>query len=60
MIKALGEHGEDWTYSLLEKIWNTKKMPEDGKESKLVKLYKQKGDILCCENYRGIKLLEHE
>ena len=34
-------------------------MPEDWKESELVKLYKQKGDILSCVNYRGIQLLEH-
>ena len=59
MIKALEEFGVEWTYSLLEKIWSTERMPEDWRESKMVKLYKQKGDILSCENYRGIKLLEH-
>lgn len=59
LIKALEELGKDWIYALLEKIWNTEKMPEDWKESEMVKLYKQKGDILNCGNYRGIKLLEH-
>ena len=34
-------------------------MPEDWKKSELVKLYKQKGDILSCGNCRGIKLQEH-
>ena len=59
LIKALGELGREWIYSLLGKIWSTEKMPEDWKESELVKLYKQKGDILSCGNFRGIKLLEH-
>jgi len=59
LINALGELSREWIYSLLGKIWSTEKMPEDWKESELVKLYKQKGDILSCGNYRGIKLLEH-
>ncbi|XP_063889735.1 uncharacterized protein LOC135116313 [Scylla paramamosain] len=52
MIKPLGEFGVEWIYALLEKISSTDKMPEDWKESRMVKLYKQKGDILRCENYR--------
>ena len=59
LIKALEELGQGWMYSLLEKIWSTERMPEDWDESEMVTLYKQKGDILSCENYRGIKLLEH-
>ena len=34
-------------------------MPRDWKDSWMVKIYKQKGDVLECGNYRGIKLLEH-
>ncbi|XP_063865384.1 uncharacterized protein LOC135103270 [Scylla paramamosain] len=52
IIKAVGEFGVEWTYLLLEKIWSTEKMPEDWKECRMVKLYKQKRDILSCENYR--------
>lgn len=44
---------------MLEKIWETETKPKDWEESEMVKFYKQKGDILNCENYRGIKLLEH-
>ncbi|XP_063851765.1 uncharacterized protein LOC135095055 [Scylla paramamosain] len=32
IIKAQGEFGVEWTYSLLEKIWKTEKMPENWKE----------------------------
>ena len=34
-------------------------MPEEGKRSEIVPIYKQKGDRLECGNFRGIKLLEH-
>ena len=59
MIKALEDLGKEWVYMLLERIWDTEEMPEDWTESMMVKLYKQKGDVLNCGNYRGIKLLEH-
>ena len=59
LIKALGEMGQEWIYSLIEKIWDTEIKPKEWEDSEMVKFYKQKGDILNCENYRGIKLLEH-
>ena len=59
MIRALEDLGKEWVYMLLEKIWNTEEMPRDWRESVMIKLYKQKGDVLECGNYRGIKLLEH-
>nr|XP_016513834.1 PREDICTED: uncharacterized protein LOC107830716 [Nicotiana tabacum] len=37
----------------------TKKMPEDWRWSLMISLYKNKGDIQDCNNYRGIKLLSH-
>ena len=59
MIKALGNLGKEWVYILLEKIWDVEEMPRDWNDSWMIKLYKQKGDVLDCGNYRGIKLLEH-
>ena len=41
------------------KIWSEKKIPKDLKRSIMAPIYKQKGDVLQCKNYRGIKLLEH-
>nr|XP_033510141.1 uncharacterized protein LOC117274918 [Nicotiana tomentosiformis] len=34
-------------------------MPEEWKWSTVVSLYKNEGDIQCCNNYRSIKLLSH-
>ncbi|VFQ82562.1 unnamed protein product [Cuscuta campestris] len=34
-------------------------MPDEWRESLLVPLFKGKGDIQSCENYKGIKLLSH-
>ncbi|VFQ73396.1 unnamed protein product [Cuscuta campestris] len=34
-------------------------MPDEWRETLLVPLFKGKGDIQSCENYRGIKLLSH-
>lgn len=57
--KSLGERGIDWLTSLFNKIWSTNKMPTEWRKSILVPLYKNKGDVQDCSNYRGIKLMSH-
>lgn len=34
-------------------------MPEDYRRSVLVLVFKNKGDMLTCGNYRGMKLMSH-
>ena len=34
-------------------------IPDSWKKSKLIPIFKNKGDILECNNYRGIKLMSH-
>ena len=48
-----------WLTNLFNKIWLTKKMQNEWRKSTLVPLYKNKGDILSCSNYRRIKLMCH-
>ena len=55
--RCLGEVGVRWLTNLFNKIWLTKKMPNKWRKSTLVPLYKNKGDIQSCSNYRGIKLM---
>jgi len=51
--------GVRWLTNLFNKIWLTKKMPNEWRKSILVPLYKNKGDIQSCSNYREIKLMCH-
>ncbi|KAM3235512.1 hypothetical protein P3L10_015549 [Capsicum annuum] len=44
---------------LLAKSFKTAKMPEAWRWSTMIPLYKNKGDIQSCNNYRGIKLLSY-
>ena len=44
---------------LAQKVFYTGKMPEDWRKSTLVPIFKQKGDVQACSNYRGIKLMCH-
>ena len=44
---------------LFNKIIVTKKMSDEWRKSILVPIYKNKGDIQSCTNYRGIKLMCH-
>ncbi|XP_070055871.1 uncharacterized protein [Nicotiana tomentosiformis] len=37
----------------------TKRMPDEWRWSMMIPMYKNKGDIQNCNNYRGIKLLSH-
>ncbi|XP_019254682.1 PREDICTED: uncharacterized protein LOC109233302, partial [Nicotiana attenuata] len=57
--KCVGRAGLEWLAGLFNVIFRTKKMPEEWRSSRVVPLYKNKGDIQCCNNYRGIKLLSH-
>ena len=34
-------------------------MPKEWRKSVLVPIFKNKGDVQCCGNYRGIKLMRH-
>ena len=45
--------------NVFEKIIKEEKSPEEWKDSFTLPLFKGKGDVLLCEKYRGLRLLEH-
>ncbi|KAF3674589.1 putative peptidyl-prolyl cis-trans isomerase FKBP17-1, chloroplastic-like [Capsicum annuum] len=51
--------GVRWLTNLFNNIFKSAKMPEAWRWSTMIPLYKNKGDIQSCNNYRGIKLLSH-
>ncbi|KAF3647161.1 putative peptide/nitrate transporter-like [Capsicum annuum] len=57
--KFVGEAGVRWLTGLFNEIFRTAKMSEAWRRSTMIPLYKNKGDIQSCNNYRGIKLLSH-
>ena len=57
--KALGEEGVDILYDLMVKIFEQEKIPDEWQESTLIPIFKRKGDVQECKNYRGIKLMSH-
>ncbi|KAM7490942.1 hypothetical protein LguiA_033863 [Lonicera macranthoides] len=57
--KGLGDKGIGWLTRFFNKILRSKKMPEEWRRSTLIPIYKNKGDIQNCANYRGIKLMSH-
>ena len=54
--KCLDEEGLKWLAELFNIILRTAKMPREWRFSTIIPLYKNKGDIQDCNNYRGIKL----
>jgi Reverse transcriptase (RNA-dependent DNA polymerase) len=44
---------------LFNTIFRSNKMPDEWRRSILVPIFKNKGDIQSCTNYRGIKLMSH-
>ncbi|XP_068245556.1 uncharacterized protein [Palaemon carinicauda] len=54
--KSLGEKGIDVLWDLMQKIFNQEKMPQEWRGSLIIHIYKGKGDIQGCGNYRGIKV----
>ena len=57
--KALGEEGVDILYDLMVKIFDQERIPEEWRGSILIPIFKNKGDVQNCSNYRGIKLMSH-
>ncbi|KAM1110894.1 hypothetical protein ACFX19_010231 [Malus domestica] len=57
--KILGKTGIAWLTDLFNRILKIKKMPNEWRKSTLVPIYKNKGDVQNCMNYRGIKLMSH-
>ena len=57
--KSLGEEGVGMLLDLLQKIFEREKMPEEWRDSVIVPIFKEKGDIHDCGNYRGIKMIAH-
>jgi len=65
VLKCLDEEGSKWLVELFNVIFRTAKMPREWKFSIVIPLYKNiplymnKWDIQDCNNYKGIKLLNH-
>ena len=57
MLLALGDKGIEWLTELLNKVWREEEISDDWKHSVLITIFKGKGNILNCGDYRGIKLL---
>ncbi|XP_055817839.1 uncharacterized protein LOC129886954 [Solanum dulcamara] len=55
--KSASSVGLEWLTRLFNVIFKTATMPEEWRSSVMIPLYKNKGDIQNCNNYRGIKLL---
>ncbi|WVZ50242.1 hypothetical protein U9M48_001516 [Paspalum notatum var. saurae] len=57
--RCLGDIAFVWLTKLFNQILRSNKMPEEWRRSILVPIFKNKGDIQSCTNYRGIKLMSH-
>ncbi|KAK3528644.1 hypothetical protein QTP70_006345 [Hemibagrus guttatus] len=57
--KCLGEAAEEFLTSLFNRVLESERMPEEWRRSVLVPIFKNKGDVHSCSNYRGIKLMSH-
>ncbi|XP_013785550.1 uncharacterized protein LOC106469594 [Limulus polyphemus] len=52
-------HGVEVLWDLLRKVYEKEKIPDEWRDSVIIPIYKEKGDIQDCGNYRGIKLMSH-
>ncbi|KAK3515943.1 hypothetical protein QTP86_004940, partial [Hemibagrus guttatus] len=57
--KCLGEAAVEFLASLFNRVLESERMPEEWSRSVLVPIFKNKGDVQSCSNYRGIKLMSH-
>ena len=57
--KCMEKMGIKFLTRLFNRLLMGERMPEGWRRSLLIPIYKNKGDALCCGNYRGIKLMNH-
>nr|XP_033513904.1 uncharacterized protein LOC104103418 [Nicotiana tomentosiformis] len=57
--RCVGRAGLEWLTALFNVIFRMKRMLDEWRWSTMIPLFKNKGDIQNCNNYRGIKLLSH-
>ncbi|XP_021990897.1 uncharacterized protein LOC110887627 [Helianthus annuus] len=55
--KCLGDKVVQWLTTLFNLIFKSGKMPDRWRSIIVVPLYKNKGDVQCCGNYKEIKML---
>ena len=56
---SLGDTGINFITAWINNILNGKEMPNEWGKSILVTIFRNKGDVQNCSNYRGIKLMSH-
>ena len=59
MIVANGEIGVKMIIKLWQHVLNGRGIPDECKTSVSLLIFKRKNDVMSCESYRGVKLLEH-
>ncbi|KAK3508380.1 hypothetical protein QTP70_025786, partial [Hemibagrus guttatus] len=57
--KCLGEAAVEFLTNLFNRVLESERMPEEWRRSVLVPIFKNKGDVQSCSNYRRIKLMSH-
>ena len=59
MIAAGGRIAEEVMLQLCQRVLDGKGILDEWKTSIVVPIFKEKGDVMNCGSYRGVKLLEH-
>jgi hypothetical protein len=59
VCRTLGDVAIVWLTKLFNLISRSNKMPDEWRRSILVPIFKNKGDVQICTNYREIKLMSH-
>ena len=57
--KCLGEIALEFLMKLYNRTMESERMTEEWRDSILIPIFKNKGDVQSCSNYRGIKLISH-
>ena len=59
MIVASGETVIKVVIKLCQRVLDGRVMPDEWKTNEIAPIFKEKGELMSCGSYRGVKLLEH-